>query len=301
MYRIQSGLIAVVLQLGACSAPAPTPQIALPTALVTTIPTQTNLFPVTPLPPTGTPVPPTPSPTRCAESSGQAEDVAVSAPLLKSPLKVRVITPPCFDSSGQTRYPVLYLLHGQSYSNLHWDDLGADEAADRLIASAEARPFLIVMPEEELDLVDVRESAYGQTLVEALIPWVDGAYPTCAEARCRAIGGISRGAGWAVHLALRHADLFGAVGAHSLAVFTGEASRLPATLAAIPDGKSPHFYLDSGRYDRYLDSAVEFEQALNQAGVAHDWYLFEGIHDDSYWAAHIDGYIRWYADFFNQR
>jgi len=255
----------------------------------------------TPLPPTATPVPVTPSPTPCAEKHGSITDDVVDAPLLRFPLRVRVYTPPCFDPSGDTRYPVLYLLHGQSFTNVHWDNLGADESADELIASGQASPFLIVMPDEAEDLINANTSPYGQALVESLVPWVDASYPTCAEAHCRAIGGISRGAGWAVHLALRNADLFGAAGAHSLAAFYGEAFRLPKTLAAIPEGSVPRFYLDAGEHDRYLFSAVEFEAALDQAGVAHDWYLFQGLHDDDYWAAHMERYIRWYADFFEGR
>jgi enterochelin esterase-like enzyme len=237
----------------------------------------------------------------CVETRGRLSDTSVPAPLLPDPLAVRVYTPPCFDPSGSTHYPVLYLLHGQNYPITQWDDLGADEAADSLITSGEARPFLIVMPGEELDLVDVRDSRYGDALVESLVPWVDRTYPTCTQAVCRAIGGISRGAGWAVHLALRHPELFAAAGGHSLAVFTGEATHLAETLAGIPPQNVPRFTLDSGRYDRYLDSALEFEQALNRAGVAHEWYLFEGIHDDAYWQAHVGGYIRWYAEVLENR
>ena len=98
-----------------------------------------------------------------------------------------------------------------------------------------------------------------------------------------------------MHVALRHPELFGAAGGHSLAVFTGEARHLAETLAGVPAERYPRFYLDSGRYDRYLESAVEFEQALNDLGVAHEWYLFEGLHDDAYWAGHVEKYMRWYA------
>lgn len=294
----------LLLALAACAAPTPVAQpaaIASPAVLVTATLTPTSLPSATPLPPTVTPVPVTPSPTPCAEMHGSIIDDMVDAPLLRFPLRVRVYTPPCFDSSGNTRYPVLYLLHGQSYTNLHWDELGADESADDLIISGQVSPFLIMMPEEEQDLINANTSPYGKALIESLIPWVDASYPTCTEASCRAIGGISRGAGWAVHLALRNADIFGAAGAHSLAAFYGEAFRLPSTLATIPEGSVPRFYLDAGEHDRYLFSAVEFEAALDQAGVAHDWYLFQGLHDNDYWAAHMQGYIRWYAEFFDGR
>ncbi len=304
MRRMKSvNLLILMFVLGACAAPpgAAQPLVTVSSAVVATATLLPTSPPTATPPPTVTPVPVTPSPTPCAGLRGSTKDVVLDAPLLRFPLRVHIYTPPCFDPSGETRYPALYLLHGQSYTNLHWDDLGADEAADDLITSGQASPFLIIMPQEAQDLIDAGSSPYGQALIETLVPWVDATYPTCADASCRAIGGISRGAGWAVHVALRNADVFGAVGAHSLAAFYGEAFRLPTTLAAIPEGSVPRFYVDSGEHDRYLYSAVEFETALDQSGVAHDWYLFQGLHDDDYWAAHMEFYIRWYADFFDGR
>ena len=62
-----------------------------------------------------------------------------------------VYTPPDYDSSGSTRYPVLYLQHGWGEDETAWWNQGhANLIMDNLIAEHKVKPFIIVM-------------AYGQT------------------------------------------------------------------------------------------------------------------------------------------
>jgi enterochelin esterase family protein len=57
-----------------------------------------------------------------------------------------VYTPPDYDSSGRTRYPVLYLMHGWGENEQGWHTQGhADLILDNLIAEKKARPMIIVM------------------------------------------------------------------------------------------------------------------------------------------------------------
>jgi enterochelin esterase-like enzyme len=215
--------------------------------------------------------------------------------VLPEPLAFRVFIPPCYSAHPDGGFPVLYLLHGQGFDDGQWERLGAGDAAAELIASGVAPPFLIVLPDEKDTLADPFQSSFGDALVEELIPWVDAHYPTCAERACRAIGGLSRGAAWAVYLGLGHPALFGAIGAHSLPPFIGMEKLVPKEIAAIPPGQTPRIYLDIGWADRYRQPAAGFEDQLNRLGVPHEWYLFEGQHDEAYWSAHVKGYLEWYA------
>jgi enterochelin esterase-like enzyme len=124
---------------------------------------------------------------------------------------------------------------------------------------------------------------------------VDSHYPTCAERGCRAIGGLSRGGAWALHLGFSRWELFGAVGLHSTPPFNNDPARFPAWLEAIPDGQIPRVYMDSGRRDAYLSMSSAFEEQLVRLGVPHEWYLFNGMHDEAYWSAHVGDYLQWYA------
>jgi enterochelin esterase-like enzyme len=125
------------------------------------------------------------------------------------------------------QYPVLYMLHGQSFNNDQWDRLGMDEAADRLISSGEIAPFIIVFPQECAYLEDTHTSNYGDAVLTELLPWVESHFPVQADPAHRAIGGLSRGAGWALRLGLSHPEQFGSIGMHSLAQFPGDFYQIP--------------------------------------------------------------------------
>jgi enterochelin esterase-like enzyme len=231
----------------------------------------------------------------CRDQTGRSTSFQVDAAGLAHPLQASVHLPPCYDPSGKTRYPVLYLLHGQGFTGDQWERLGAPETLDRLIAAGEIQPMLLILPEEADTSANPFESAFGPALVEDLLPAVDRAYPTCAQRDCRAIGGLSRGASWAVYLAFSYPETFSAVGAHSFPPFNGLAKKFQDLLSAPPPTHVPHLYIDIGVSDRYRSAAAEFEAFLNQAGIPHEWYLNQGQHDEAYWSQHVEEYLRWYA------
>jgi enterochelin esterase-like enzyme len=240
--------------------------------------------------------PPTPAADpSCTQQTGQEASIQVEAPGLVNPLKARIHLPPCYNPAVSTRYPVLYLLHGQGFTSDQWERLGAPQILDRLAAAGEIQPLLLVLPEETDTTINPFESAFGPALIDALIPAIDKAYPTCARRECRAIGGLSRGASWAVYLAFSHPDRFAAAGAHSFPPFNGLDQRLPRLIADLPPGQPLAIYIDIGVKDPYRSPASAFESLLNQADVPHEWYLNQGSHDEAYWSAHVEEYLRWYA------
>ena len=261
---------------------------ALPTA--TPAPTQTPT-------PTRTPLPtPTATPLACWSQPGRVDAGNLRSNLLKLPMEYSVYLPPCYDQQPDRRYPVLYMIHGMNYNNDQWDRLGADETRDTLVAAGEVSPFIIIMPRDR-NWDQPEQDPFGQVLVEALIPYIDETYRTLPDREHRAIGGLSRGAGWAVHLGLSRWDLFGAIGGHSLPVFWTDTSRVRGWLADIPPESFPRIYLDIGDKDRpsILNSVRWFENLLNEKGIPHEWYLNRGYHEEAYWASHVESYLRWYA------
>lgn len=236
----------------------------------------------------------TPTPAGCQESGGRVERFTLDSAAVGRPLGVRVYTPPCYDAAQLPGYPVLYLLHGQSFSDDQWDRLGVPATADRLIAAGEAPPFLVVMPQEYYYLKDLGESTYGKALIEEVLPWVEANYAACRERACRAIGGLSRGASWAAWLGFESWTLFGAIGLHSLPSAASGSLRY-AWLPQIPEDERPRLYLDIGTKDVYYPYALEFEKFLNEVRLPHQWHLNPGGHDEEYWSAHVEEYLRWYA------
>src|SRR5205085_1116694 len=58
-----------------------------------------------------------------------------------------VYTPPGYDGTARKHYPVLYLLHGYSDDATAWPTVGcANIILDNLIARAQAKPMIVVMP-----------------------------------------------------------------------------------------------------------------------------------------------------------
>lgn len=222
------------------------------------------------------------------------EQARLRSDLLPLPMEYRVYLPPCYDALAEQRFPVLYLIHGQSFNDDQWDRLGADDTAGALVAAGELPPFLIVMPRDR-SWAQPEEDMFGRVLLEALIPAIDENYRTLAGRQHRAIGGLSRGAGWAVHLGLSRWELFGAIGAHSLPVFWSDTGKVRGWLKAIPPEQLPRIYMDTGEKDYLIRSTVWFEDVLTELDIPHEWHLFSGYHEEAYWQAHVEQYLRWYA------
>ncbi len=214
------------------------------------------------------------------------------------PQEFRVYLPPCHDERTDRRYPVLYLLHGQTYTDDQWIRLGAVEIADQLILSGESVPFIIVFPDDRYWNLPPG-AGFGQRLVDEIIPHIDSTYRTLPSRNQRAIGGLSRGAGWALRLGLTRWDLFGTIGLHSLAVLQSDASEITDWLEEIPPSSPPRVFMDIGDNDPELTMAGKVESYFNDFGLPHEWHLYSGAHTEEYWRAHVEEYIRWYADGWN--
>ncbi len=311
--RLLATLMATFLGLAACRAvEAPgtvvTAAFPIPASSTNAPPTDLPISTSTPGPTmlptaaaTSTPQPsatadpePSPAPPACLEAGGQIEQHRLYTDLSPWPWEFRVYSPPCYQENLETRYPTLILIHGSSFNDDQWDRLGADETADRLIAEGEIPPLLILMPRDRR-WVEPVDDPFGQAVVDELLPWLDQNYRTIPDRSYRAIGGLSRGAGWAVHLGLSRWEAFGAIGAHSLAVFWSDTSKLRGWIKEIPPDSLPRIYLDIGEADYVIDSARWFEGVLNELDVPHEWHLFPGRHEEAYWESHLEQYLRWYT------
>ncbi len=115
-----------------------------------------------------------------------------------------VWTPTDFDTSGDTKYPVIYFLHGMG-GNETSDARGFSGLIRRSISKGELPPVICVFP-------NGGRSGYRDTvekmIVDELIPLIDKNYPTDASARSRVVAGFSMGGAGAVRLSMLHPNLF---------------------------------------------------------------------------------------------
>ncbi len=280
-------IICLFLLFG-CSSPTQTALISLPVQTATSTPFEQE---------STAEVKPTrnnPLVIQCSQP-GQIQQFEIQSEKLRDKLIFSVYFPPCYGNGVQQNYPVLYLLHGQTFDNTQWQRLGLLKAANQTIQSGQTIPFLVVMPLEKFYYRSPEGNAFPLALTDELIPWMETNLHVGKQKEWRAIGGISRGASWAMRLGLQQYKLFGAVGGHSLPTFDGDLEQLPDWLDAIPIGKAPRIYIDIGRSDPEVDTAIKFENVLNQHGILNEWHLNEGRHDEDYWRLHIQEYLDWYT------
>jgi enterochelin esterase-like enzyme len=230
----------------------------------------------------------------CWSHSGRLVKGVIDTELLDKPMTYTVYQPPCYAEKTALRYPVLYLLHGQDSHEDQWLRLGVPATADRLIAAGEMPPFIIVFP---YDYSHQQPDDYGfeAVFLQLLIPRIDLTYRTLTDPAHRAVGGLSRGGAWALHLGLHHPEVFGVIGAHSPAIFYADYNSLPLIVNAIPPEKLPRISIDIGDGDGGLGSVETFTNFLNVHNIPHEWQEHIGFHEEKYWAAHVEEYLRWYA------
>jgi len=134
-----------------------------------------------------------------------------------------VYTPPGYAPGRSTRYPVLYLLHGNNDTAAGWTDVGkANFILDNLIAEKKALPMIIVMPWGHAVPYGGSQSnntaTFERYLLEEVMPQVERKYRIARGRETRAIVGLSMGGGHALQIGLSHLELFSAVAAFSSAV-----------------------------------------------------------------------------------
>ncbi len=135
-----------------------------------------------------------------------------------------VYTPPGYDDAtgadGSTRYPVVYLFHGEPGSSADWFTAGdVAHTADVLIHDRLIPPVILVAPDltapatDDTECLDSTRPGGPQvaTHVADVVSWVDAHYATAADPGHRVAAGMSMGAYCALDLGLRHQDVYGGV------------------------------------------------------------------------------------------
>lgn len=308
------GAVLIALILAACE---PLMYNPTPVAIVITgVPSPTPLPSATPTPaitrtpiPTETPdVTPSPTPFPCENDTGEVIDITDNRSTIADGenLRYRVYVPPCYWET-QRRFPVLVLLHGLSYREQQWEDIGLIDALNQGIRLGALAPMIVVMPYlGQLGQINSfpPDPSYEGFILEELLPQVDRDFCTIRNRDFRAIGGISRGGFLAYSVAMRHPDLFSAVGGHS-AYFPNIPAEIPSAFNPLELALNASFlrdadlrmYLDNGVSDSSGPSQQLLSARLTQRGIPHDYQVAAvGEHNNDYWSTHVEEYLRFYAE-----
>lgn len=200
-----------------------------------------------------------------------------------------IYLPPGYASSA-TRYPVVYLLHGDEQTDESFLQIGLQSTLDRLIARHAIPPTIAVMIQGgpgANNWLNHRTAGY-ETYVLEVQRLVDRTLPTNPARGARAIVGYSMGGYGAMHLALNHPQTFSAVESW-LGFFNGLDGRLRADRSTISQ-LGLRAYLYGAASDDIADPGenAPFAAALRADGADAHSAVYPGEHDFETLEAHLE-------------
>jgi enterochelin esterase family protein len=230
---------------------------------------------------------------------GKVEINFYPSDLLKETRRLWIYTPPGY-STGNQKYPVLYLLHGSGDLEGGWVEEGrANFVLDNLIAAAKAKPMIIVMPrghvaaDSQIDR-EKNNDVLQQVLYKEIVPYVDSHYRTLTDRGNRAIMGLSMGGGQSLRFGLQNTGLFATVIGLSPAIRYPEDTykKMFADLIASPEKTNQQMkmlMIFCGTKDHLLDASDAFDKFLTASKIKHEYRrteyepLWPGRRDDHTW------------------
>ena len=210
---------------------------------------------------------------------GSVAEVHYFSTALNRTRRMHVYTPPGYEKSRDT-YPVFYLLHGAFDGDDSWSTVGrAGFIVDNLIASGEARPMIVVMPDGHtsrfggvgaagLNMADF----VGEFNVD-IKPYVENAYRIRKGRASTAIAGLSMGGAQTLDIAFGDLTSYAYVGVFSSGVFgiVDNADWANAHRAQLDDAAAKRdldlVWFSTGKDDFLLDTTKATVAMLEQHGL----------------------------------
>jgi enterochelin esterase-like enzyme len=244
----------------------------------------------------------------------------VPSTAMKTPRRMFVYTPPGYEE-GNTKYPVLYLLHGSGGDEEAWPTMGiANVIMDNLIAQGKAKPMIVVMPNAYWNEIASLEVAGPRAapppgvgsgagpgaapanyapnegdIVGDLVPFVDAHFRTLPGPENRALAGLSMGSAITVNVAVKRLDVFASIGVLSAGTFRPAASSPGGT--AVFNKINPNFLADPaatnkkvrllffscGTEDPRLASLTDLQRQLQSRNINLVAKTYTGEHEWKVW------------------
>jgi len=252
---------------------------------------------------------------------GRVECNTVPSKILARPVPYCIVLPSAFDANKSLRFPILYFLHGLGDNEQFLVHSGLWNVVEDLRDNHQLKDFLIATPDGGAGFyINSKDGKirYEDFLIQEFFPFIEKHYRVSPGRANRAIDGVSMGGFGSLHLAFRHPQLFSSVSAHSAAIiekipsFVANAppsprtrifggvfgspfdavfweQNSPLTLARAANLAGLKIYFDCGDQDDYgfEAGATALDKILTRRHIVHEFHLYPGRHDYTYFAAHI--------------
>jgi enterochelin esterase family protein len=227
---------------------------------------------------------------------GEVRVIWYDSKAIQGPRSIRVYTPPGYETS-KTRYPVLYLLHGNGQNENDWSEVGrANFILDNLIAERKARPMIVVMTyghaqpsilSGRLAQPGLAPTAFADDLLNEIIPAAEKNFRVSAKPDDRAMAGLSMGGGQTVSIGLTHLDKFHSIGVFSAGWNGQDAAKQFPDLVGDPaatNKKMRLIWVACGTGDTTaLQGARRLDEILKKNQIRHTYVETEGVHEWKVW------------------
>jgi enterochelin esterase-like enzyme len=210
-----------------------------------------------------------------------------------------VYTPPEYEPSGSTRYPVLYLLHGFSDDASAWTEMGmANIILDNLIARGAARPMIVAMPlgygvpgildsgTRTPGMGAKNQERFAEMMFAEIIPQVERFYRVDASRRGRAIAGLSMGGSEALVIGLNRLDMFAAVAGFSAGLRDTFEQQFPNLTSTVNDTLQT-LWIACGTGDSLIDINRKFKAWLASRDIRFSSVETDGAHTWEVWRRNL--------------
>lgn len=230
-------------------------------------------------------------------------------------MKFGVYLPTGYDDAANKdkTYPLVVWLHGMFEDHLRFHERGGAPVLDQCVGEGKLPPCIFVTANGNRSsmYVNRKDERWEDLITIDLLQHLEKEYRISKSREQRAITGVSMGGMAALRIAFSKPELFGAVGAHSSAVFEEDPEKLPERIKGMaqrlgldevfgnPIQKEPwqkanplclansvdqkqlsslRIYFDAGSNDRYGFAGGNklLHEALDKRKVEHTWRLIEG-------------------------
>jgi len=197
-------------------------------------------------------------------------------------MKYSVYLPGSYD--GEKEYPVLYLLHGYGDDNNAWIDKGLLADAIDEYERDGGRDMIVVCPDGLTTFYyDGWGTPYETYFFTELVPEIESEYKAVSDGGWRAVAGLSMGGYGSLYYALKYPEDFCYSYACSAAIDVGMGPSLYTLAKKADPSVVPGITLEMGNDDWVTGNGADFHDALDEAGIAHEYITRSGSHEWGFW------------------
>jgi len=253
-------------------------------------------------------------------SAASVDTVDIYSSSMHKTIKCVIIRPDTYKNT-KLHFPVVYLLHGHSDSYDYWI-----KEIPNIKNDADDFQFILVCPDGGynswyFDSPIDSTRKYETHISREVVKYVDSNYHTIPDRNHRAITGMSMGGHGAFYIALRHTDIFGAVGSTSggvdLTPFKTHwqiNEQIGDTINYKDNWKNmtiinmiEHYptstlsiIFDCGTNDFFHIVNRNLHEKMLQLKILHDYIERPGAHTNEYWQNSIDYQLLFFKKYFSK-